>query len=125
MQRTRGDGVIGNSPKEKKEDKERLPKPIYTKGKYNIKKAKQNKKKKTDACHPNAQLRAYELYIGRGGGEEKKKFSVEARPPFGATDVQSGSQVRCLPPRQPSRYGRERDDVETHGALSHGAPNPP
>lgn len=56
------------------------------------------------------------IYEGRRK-KKKKKFSVEARPPFGATDVQSGSQVRCLPPRQPSRYGRERDDVETHGAL--------
>lgn len=37
---------------------------------------------------------------------------MKAQPPFAAKDVQSGSQVRCLPPRQPSRYGRDRDDVE-------------
>lgn len=37
---------------------------------------------------------------------------MKTRLPFAARDVQSGSQVRCLPPRQRSRYGRDRDDVE-------------
>lgn len=37
---------------------------------------------------------------------------MKAQPPFAAREVQSGSQVRCLPPRQPSGYGRDCDDVE-------------
>lgn len=111
MQRTRGDGVIGNSPKEKEEDKEHLSMLIYTKGKYSIKKLNQKKKRMLVIQKLSC------VNTSSASGGRKKKFSVEARPPFGATDVQSGSQVRCLPPRQPSRYGRERDDVETHGAL--------
>lgn len=71
MQRTRGDGVIGNSPKEKEEDKENLPMLIYTKGKYSIKKLNQQK----NGCLSSKRSAACVRALHRGGKKKKKVLS--------------------------------------------------